>query len=63
MPSFGMLVEGFVPALPTDNFVKLARPKGNIKAKHFEDHITSNIAFGIFQGHFLNFFSRSPVLR
>jgi hypothetical protein len=37
------VVEGLVPALPTDNFVKLARPKGNIKAKHFEDHITSNI--------------------
>jgi hypothetical protein len=27
----------------TDNFVKLARPKRNIKAKHFEDCITSNI--------------------
>jgi hypothetical protein len=35
--------EGLVPALPTDNFVKLARPKRNIKAKHFKDHITSNI--------------------
>jgi hypothetical protein len=30
-------------SLPTDNFVKLARPKRNIKAKHFKDHITSNI--------------------
>jgi hypothetical protein len=37
------VVEGLVPALPTDNFVKLARPKRNINAKHFEDHITSNI--------------------
>ena len=37
------VVEGLVPALPTDNFVKLARPKRNIKAKHFKDHITSNI--------------------
>jgi hypothetical protein len=37
------VVEGLVPALPTDDFVKLARPKRNIKAKHFEDHITSNI--------------------
>jgi hypothetical protein len=27
----------------SDNFVKLARPKRNIKAKHFKDHITSNI--------------------
>ena len=37
------VVERLVPALPTDNFVKLARPKRNIKAKYFEDHITSNI--------------------
>jgi hypothetical protein len=37
------VVEGLVPALPTDNFVKLARPKRNIKAKHFEDCIPSNI--------------------
>ena len=37
------VVEGLVPALPTDNFVKLARPKRNIKAKHFENCITSNI--------------------
>jgi hypothetical protein len=37
------VVERLVPALPTDNFVKLARPKKNIKAKHFKDHITSNI--------------------
>jgi hypothetical protein len=37
------VVEGLVPALPTDNFVKLARLKRNIKAKHFEDCITSNI--------------------
>jgi hypothetical protein len=37
------VVEGLVPALPTYNFVKLARPKRNIKAKHFEDCITSNI--------------------
>jgi hypothetical protein len=29
--------------LPTDNFVKLARPKRDIKAKHVKDHITSNI--------------------
>jgi hypothetical protein len=36
-------VEVLVPALPTDNFVKLAKPKRNIKAKHFKDHITSNI--------------------
>jgi hypothetical protein len=32
------VVERLVPALPTDNFVKLARPKKNIKAKHFKDH-------------------------
>jgi hypothetical protein len=38
-----MVVEGLVPALPTDNFAKLARLKRNIKTKHFEDHITSNI--------------------
>jgi hypothetical protein len=37
------VVEGLVTAIPTDNFVKLARPKRNIKAKHFEDYITSNI--------------------
>ena len=37
------VVEGLVPALPTDNFVKLARPKKMIKAKHFEDYIVSNI--------------------
>jgi hypothetical protein len=37
------VVEGLVPALPTDNCVKLARPKRDIKAKHFKDHITSNI--------------------
>jgi hypothetical protein len=37
------VVEGLVPVLPTDNSVKLARPKRNIKAKHFEDCITSNI--------------------
>jgi hypothetical protein len=37
------VVEVLVPALPTDNFVKLARTKRNIKAKHFEDCITSNI--------------------
>jgi hypothetical protein len=37
------VVEGLVPALPTDNFVKLARPKRNIKANHFKDLITSNI--------------------
>ena len=36
-------VEGLVSALPTYNVVKLARPKRNIKAKHFEDYITSNI--------------------
>ena len=36
------VVEGVVPALPTDNFVKLARPKRNIKAKLFKYHITSN---------------------
>jgi hypothetical protein len=37
------VVEGLVPALPTDSFLKLARPKRNIKAKHFKDYITSNI--------------------
>ena len=37
------VVEGLAPALPTDNFVKLDRPKRNIKTKHFKDHITSNI--------------------
>jgi hypothetical protein len=37
------VVERLVPGLPTDNFVKLARPKRNIKAKYFEKHITSNI--------------------
>ena len=37
------VVEGLVPALPTNNFDKLARPKRKIKAKHFEDHITTNI--------------------
>jgi hypothetical protein len=37
------VVEGLVPALPTDIFVKLARTKRNIKAKHFEDCISSNI--------------------
>ena len=37
------VVEGLVLALSTNNFVKLARPKRNIKAKHFEDCITSNI--------------------
>jgi hypothetical protein len=37
------VVEGLVPALPTYNLVKLARPKRNINAKHFEDHIASNI--------------------
>jgi hypothetical protein len=37
------VVERLVPAHPTDNFVKLARPKRNIKAKPFKDHITSNI--------------------
>ena len=37
------VVEGLVPALPTDNINKLARPKRNIKAKHFKDCITSNI--------------------
>jgi hypothetical protein len=36
-------VEGLVPALQTDSFFKLARPKRNTKAKHFEDYITSNI--------------------
>jgi hypothetical protein len=34
---------GVLDIYTTDNFVKLARPKRNIKAKHFEDHITSNI--------------------
>jgi hypothetical protein len=38
------VVEGLVPALPTDNFVKLARPKRMIKAKHFEDYITSSVS-------------------
>ena len=37
------VVEGLVPVLPTDIFVKLARTKRNIKAKHFEDCISSNI--------------------
>jgi hypothetical protein len=37
------MVEELVPAIPTDNFVKLVRPKSNIKAKHFEDCITTNI--------------------
>ena len=37
------VVEVLVPTLPTDHFVKLARPKRIIKAKHFEDCITSNI--------------------
>ena len=37
------VVEGLVPTLPTDNCIKLARPKRNIKTKHFKDYITSNI--------------------
>jgi hypothetical protein len=37
------VVEGLVQALPTYNLVKLARPKRNINATHFEDHIASNI--------------------
>jgi hypothetical protein len=62
------VVEGFVPALPTDNFVKLARPKRNIKEKHFEDYIASNIVekrtCNNTKGPFVVFFneSYSPVL-
>jgi hypothetical protein len=54
------VVEGLVPALPTDNFVKLARPKRNIKAKHFKDHRVTYVVFRHVSGTFLKFPLRKP---
>ncbi|KAH3751009.1 hypothetical protein DPMN_185550 [Dreissena polymorpha] len=36
------VVEGLVPSLPPDKFLKFSKPKRKIKAKPFSDHIATN---------------------
>lgn len=36
------VVEGLVPSLPPDKFLKFSKPKRKIKAKTFSDHIVTN---------------------
>ena len=37
------VVEGLVPSLPTDQFVKFSKPKRQIKTRTFKDYETENI--------------------
>ena len=37
------VVEGLVPALPPDSFIKFAKPKRQIRPKIFKEHLTNNI--------------------
>jgi hypothetical protein len=54
------VVERLVPALPTDNFVKLARPKRNIKDSMIDLTKVTYVVFRHVSGTFLKFLLRKP---